>query len=448
MASVADTPGDESLTLGWGASNIISSIAATIPQVVGAIPDVMPEIAPMGLEVALAVEQEQEEQSFRVRALEILKAKEEEEEVVGGRNGAASSVAESSGWPSVSDAEDDEEEEDSTSLKSNKYPVISEEQLKGTFVLEDEALGPEPSGIVRGLESGGEESGLYEEISQGLQARRDLLLEDYQSTGSLKELRARRALSKDDSSQAGSGIMLDTDERGRLRSGQTYISEEEDSSSGSVFHPEERERIGLHPTTYEVLDDGFRGDWSGADLRGTNGLDYTPQRPLSAEESVRREVYKFPKREDEFLTESEQGPSQLLAWPVGIIIQVIAFQIKLLLQPVYFALWALSSSYAVITFPFRTAVQVTNLVSTTVSDSYTLATQIKPMVKEGVAQAGPMLKQTTRRCGCGCLAAVYVIFMLGSLMFPAFFMDLFLMRSFVEEPIEFREVLHFDYTKV
>jgi seipin len=168
-------------------------------------------------------------------------------------------------------------------------------------------------------------------------------------------------------------------------------------------------------------------------------LDYT-------EESATREVYKFPKRDIDAV-EPGVSPSQLLVWPADFIIQAIGFQIKLIVQSVYFAMWLCSLTYAVMVFPLQKSIEATNLATKTVIDVYALTTQIRPMVTEGVAHAGPTIKHITKRCGCGCLAAIYVSFILGFLLIPAVFLDVFLVRSFIEDPTEIHQTLHFDYTR-
>ncbi|KAH9534704.1 hypothetical protein CY35_17G018800 [Sphagnum magellanicum] len=217
---------------------------------------------------------------------------------------------------------------------------------------------------------------------------------------------------------------------GSMRQKKAEMEEEEDLNLREKEHRHE----GMEAEDEELL-----RDLQDLDQNSTSGLDYT-------EESATREVYKFPIRDIDAV-EPGVSPSQLLVWPADFIIQAISFQIKLIVQSVYFALWLCSLTYAVLVFPLQKSIEATNLATNTVIDVYALTSQIRPMVTEGVAHAGPTIKHITKRCGCGCLAAIYVSFILGFLLIPAFFLDVFLVRSFIEDPIEIHQTLHFDYTR-
>ncbi len=229
------------------------------------------------------------------------------------------------------------------------------------------------------------------------------------------------------------------------------LDEELDRDLGSIRQKkaemeeeEEEEDLNLREREHtnegmEAEDEELLRDLQELDQSATSGLDYT-------EESATREVYKFPKRDIDAV-EPGVSPSQLLVWPADFIIQAIGFQIKLIVQSVYFAMWLCSLTYAVMVFPLQKSIEATNLATKTVIDVYALTTQIRPMVTEGVAHAGPTIKHITKRCGCGCLAAIYVSFILGFLLIPAVFLDVFLVRSFIEDPTEIHQTLHFDYTR-
>jgi hypothetical protein len=218
---------------------------------------------------------------------------------------------------------------------------------------------------------------------------------------------------------------------------ESVLDVEAESSSGSVVNGSERE---------------LPDDWVGVPQEDatsssvvTHEFEYTPVKTTNLGS---KRVYQFPRTEEEVLPAVGDVGSQLLAWPVGVAIEIISFQVKLIMYIFSISLWLCSFSFAAFTFPFRVSVKATNAAVATAVDGYTLATQIKPMVREGVAQAKPMLRRTTQKCGFGCLAAAYVMFMLGTLLVPALVVDFFLLRRIIEEPIEFRQVLHFDYRSI
>lgn len=241
--------------------------------------------------------------------------------------------------------------------------------------------------------------------------------------------------------------------RGRLARSTAGVSSgvEGESSSGSVVNSSGRGYGGVYVT--EDLPD----DWLGVEEVSSSGAREGNQGSGGGESSLRdtgsKRVYTFPKREEDVVVRSsipavEEVGSQILASPVGIAIELVGFQIKLILQMFSIALWLCSFGVSVMTFPFRASLTATNVAVTTAVDGYALASQVKPMVEQGVAQAGPVLRRTAKRCGFGCFAAVYVMFMLGALLVPALFLNLWFARGFIEEPLEFREVLRFDYRQV
>lgn len=290
--------------------------------------------------------------------------------------------------------------------------------------------------LVEGLHGGGSGfSGVYdgEVIDEGV----------------LEGLRA--GCMEEDRELEEAGFVLSPEEAEVLRSRVAWSAGGGESSLGSVVNSSDRGRDGVY-VTEEVAD-----DWLGvADVSSSlrtgvqesHGFDTSSVRGLNLRDVGPKRVYTFPKREEDVLPVVEEMGSQIIAWPVGFVIEIIGFQVRLILQMVSFALWFCGFCFSVVTFPFRASLKATNVVVTTAVDGFTFATQIKPMMEQGVAQAGPVLRRTTKKCGFGCLAAVYVMFMLGALLVPALFLDLFLVRGFIEEPVEFRQILHFDYRQV
>ena len=238
--------------------------------------------------------------------------------------------------------------------------------------------------------------------------------------------------------------------RGRLARSSASAGEGE-SSSGSVVTSSGRDLGDLY-ITQELPDDWLEVEDASSSLSNVvpemHGIDDTPGRASNLRDTGSKRVYTFPKREEEVLPAAEEVGTQILAWPVGVVIEMIGFQMRLIMQMLSFALCFCSISLSVMTFPFRASLKATNVAVTTAVDGYTLATQIKPILEQGVAQVGPIFRQTTKKCGFGCLAAIYVMFVLGFLLVPALFLDLSFVRGFMDEPVEFRQILHFDYRQV
>ncbi|KAG0592613.1 hypothetical protein KC19_1G267000 [Ceratodon purpureus] len=249
------------------------------------------------------------------------------------------------------------------------------------------------------------------------------------------------------------GDVLSAEETELLRGRLAEV--EGESSSGSVVNSSGRDARGVYVT--EELPD----DWLGVEEVSSSGVEVgvgevsqgSDGGEANSSDTGSRKVYTFPKSVDEVLKGPipvpvpavEEAGSQILASPVGIAIELVGFQVKLIVQMFSFALWFMSFGVSMMSFPFRASLTATNVAVSTAVDGYALATQVRPMVEQGVAQARPVLRQTAKRCGFGCVAAVYVMFMLGALLVPALFLNIWFARGFIEEPVEFREILHFDY---
>jgi hypothetical protein len=437
--------GDESFSVASGTTGIIDPLVSAISATVADIPSYskfvytrVPEISPMGAEAGLEAPEE-----------------DDEGEIVHTESCPESKriAAESAGWPSVDDVEDDDDENNLKILRQrSKDAEVSDAPSRNG------ALGQESS-TVMSMEQVGE-SGVGrssdEDTLEFQFAPREFSLpgdsptaEDISETGVLKNLRdSTDALLGEREILSEADIILGSETRLRLRSGEPLGLERIESSTGSVFDVDGHANL----LTRE-LPEGWLGvedatSFSNSDLQRTHKRDSKPVSSLSPRESGTRNVYRFPQREDDLPALSVEDGSQILSWPIGLAIRVIGFQIKLIVQAFYLALWLCTVMYGLFLFPLRAAVVATSALSTTVRDGFSLASQLQPMMKEGVAQAGPVLKQTSKKCGCGCLAALYVIFMLSTLLFPALVLDYFLVRGFIEEPVEFKEVLHFDYTQV
>lgn len=439
--------GDESFSVASGTTGIIDPLVSAISDAVADIPSYskfvytrVPEISPMGAEAGLEAPEEDDDEGEIVHTESCPESK------------RIALAPESAGWPSVDDVEDDDDDDLKIVRQRSKDAEVSDAPSRNG------ALGQESS-TVMSMEQVGESGvgrGSDEDTLEFQWARREFsppgdssTAEDISETGVLKNLRnstdkllgERDILSEAD-------IILGSETRLRQQSGEPLGLERKESSTGSVFDVDGHANL----LTRE-LPEGWVGvedptSISNSDLQRMHKRDSKPVSSLSPRESGTRHVYRFPQREDDLPALSVEDGSQILSWPIGLAIRVIGFQIKLIVQAFYLALWLCSLMYGLFLFPLRAAVVATSALSTTVRDGFSLASQLQPMMKEGVAQAGPVLKQTSKKCGCGCLAALYVIFMLSTLLFPALVLDYFLVRGFIEEPVEFKEVLHFDYTQV
>lgn len=434
--------GDESFSVASGTTGIIDPLVSAISDAVADVPKFVytrvPEISPMGAEAGLEAPEEDDDEGEVVHAESCPESK-------------RALAAGSSGWPCVDDVEDDDEDDLKVLRQRSKDAEVSDPpSTSGALGQESTVMSQEQ------VRASGEGRGSDEDTLEFQWAPGEFsppgdspIAEDTSETGLLKDLRSgtdallggREILSETD-------IILGRDTKIRLRSGVPLGLERKESSTGSVFDVDDHANL----LTRE-LPEGWVGvedasSIANTDVQRTHKRDDKPVSSLSPRESGTRNVYRFPQREDDSPASGVEDGSQILSWPIGLAIQVIGFQIKLIVQAFYLALWLCSLMYGLALLPFRAAVSASSALSTTVRDGFSLASQLQPMMKEGVAQAGPVLKQTSKKCGCGCLAALYVIFMLSTLLFPALVLDYFLVRGFIEEPVEFKEVLHFDYTQV
>ncbi|XP_024372180.1 seipin-3 [Physcomitrium patens] len=349
-------------------------------------------------------------------------------------------------WPSVSESLDkDERNQDADSPGSRvTFPKLCED-LDAELSSD---MDGSSSNSLEGVKSRDEERVCLEEVP-GTSGRVGVCsgAKDALNVGVLEDLGA--ASCKEGQLIHEIRSMVISEEAKMLQSGTTIISAEVETSSVIISNDIDKDR-NLTCTAQEISDDWLGAEDVASSLNNTvqETIDFdhdTPAKTSNSREMDTKRVYTFFRREGEALGAAEEVGSRILSWPVGIAFDMIGFQVKLILQTVYFALWICSFSFSVITFPFRSALRVANVTLTTIVDLYTVVTQIRPRVMESVALATPALKQTTKKCGCGCLAAVYVMFILGSLLVPALFLDLFLVRQFIDEPVEFRQILHFDY---
>jgi seipin len=156
-------------------------------------------------------------------------------------------------------------------------------------------------------------------------------------------------------------------------------------------------------------------------------------------------------RVDDNSAESAAGFSDpsfnLLVFVAGLVIKAINFQINLFITFITFPLLLLYHSYALITNPFQTVRRGRDHLIQRLS-------KLGDIVRES---ASPWLNDWSRehswvlkvvlRCAWGLLWSVYVCVVLCGLLVSSVAVSGILMRYLVEEPIQMKEVLIFDYTK-
>lgn len=131
--------------------------------------------------------------------------------------------------------------------------------------------------------------------------------------------------------------------------------------------------------------------------------------------------------------------NSLLLWPVGLAVEAIEFQVRLIAQA--FSLIGLlfnwCNSFA--SNRVHETLQAKDRATEALSQKVSLITHVPPKVTE---RGSIILK----RAAWGCLAATYVCILLSMLLFPALLLDYIFLSKIVEEPVSVREPLHFDYT--
>ncbi|KAG6556855.1 hypothetical protein Mapa_001802 [Marchantia paleacea] len=160
----------------------------------------------------------------------------------------------------------------------------------------------------------------------------------------------------------------------------------------------------------------------------------------------RREVYKIPYSDEEELQQGGNS-TQFLSWPAELLVQAIGFQVRLIIHVVAVALWMFNFTCSLISRPIHRTIQVKERATDMATDAVNQGFGLISQVREGVAQTGPIVTKLSKKTMMGCLGSAYVVFVLSLLLIPAFFVDLILVSRIVEEPVQLREVINFDYTQ-
>ncbi|KAI5082833.1 hypothetical protein GOP47_0002576 [Adiantum capillus-veneris] len=136
----------------------------------------------------------------------------------------------------------------------------------------------------------------------------------------------------------------------------------------------------------------------------------------------------------------EQGQlDSLLLWPVGLAVEAIGFQVRLIVQA--FSMVAMfydwCNSFA--SNRVRETWQAKERATEVLNQKVAMITNVPPKVTE----SGSMV---LKRAGWGCFAALYVCILLSMLLFPTLLLDYVFLSKIVEDPVNIKEPLHFDYT--
>ncbi|XP_058201234.1 seipin-2 isoform X2 [Rhododendron vialii] len=131
----------------------------------------------------------------------------------------------------------------------------------------------------------------------------------------------------------------------------------------------------------------------------------------------------------------------------GLLIKAIAFQTSLLVNFVTFPIWLLYCGYTFVIDPFRAVRHAREYGMARVLRMWgIIGDTVTPFVYEWLKEHKSVWRMALR-FGWGFLWASYVCVVLITLLVSAFVVSGFMVRHLVEEPIQRKETLTFDYTK-
>lgn len=126
----------------------------------------------------------------------------------------------------------------------------------------------------------------------------------------------------------------------------------------------------------------------------------------------------------------------LLLWFVGLALEAVEFLVSLVVQgfaPIARVYNRCNS------FAFSETLQAKERATEALSQKVAMISNVPPKV----AESGSLV---LKRSAWGCFAATYVCILLCMLLFPALLLDYVFLSRLVEEPIDVKQPLHFDYT--
>ncbi|KAH7545034.1 hypothetical protein FEM48_Zijuj01G0050600 [Ziziphus jujuba var. spinosa] len=146
---------------------------------------------------------------------------------------------------------------------------------------------------------------------------------------------------------------------------------------------------------------------------------------------------------------AELGDSSfnLLVFIAGLVIKAIGLQINLFISFVTFPIWVFYNSYMFAVDPFQTMRRGREYLIAKVLGLWdSFCGFCSPWVNEWLKEHKSIWKLALR-CGWGLLWSFYVCFILCGLLVFSLVVSGITMRYLVEEPIQMKEILNFDYTK-
>ncbi|KAL5577002.1 hypothetical protein UlMin_018701 [Ulmus minor] len=147
-------------------------------------------------------------------------------------------------------------------------------------------------------------------------------------------------------------------------------------------------------------------------------------------------------------SELDGSSSNLLEFIAGLVIKAIGFQINLFVSFITFPIWVSYNSYMLIFNPFRTLRRGREYLNGKFLKSLDLICElISPLVGEWIKE-NKAIWNMVLRCGWGLFWSFYVGFILCGLLVSSLMISGFIMRYLVEEPMQMKELLNFDFTKL
>ncbi|XP_057462771.1 LOW QUALITY PROTEIN: seipin-2-like [Actinidia eriantha] len=143
----------------------------------------------------------------------------------------------------------------------------------------------------------------------------------------------------------------------------------------------------------------------------------------------------------------DESSSNFLFVLAGFVIKAIGFQLSLLVSFFTFPIWLLYRSYMLVLDPLQVVRRSREYLMGRLWRIWgVMCENVTPFVYEWLKEHKSIWKLALR-FGWGFLWATYVCLVLVSLLVSAFVVSGFIVRHVVEEPIQMKETLTFDYTK-
>ncbi|PON46961.1 Seipin family [Parasponia andersonii] len=169
---------------------------------------------------------------------------------------------------------------------------------------------------------------------------------------------------------------------------------------------------------------------------------------VSDQSSEYSTVSEFPVHDSfDSTAEIDDSSFNLLLFVAGLVIKAIGFQLNLFVKFVTFPIWVFSNSYMFLIDPFFTMRRGREYFNgKMVKFWHFVCGFISPSVFDWLKE-NKSIWMVALRCFWGLLWASYVCFILCCILFWSILFGGLIMRYVVEEPIQMKEVLNFDFTK-